>query len=146
MRFYLGCDHAGFDIKNDVIAFLNNLGCEVVDLGAKSKDSVDYPDFAHAVSVSVLEDKGSFGVLICGTGIGISISANKHAGIIIDLEYDNDPEATQKPALCQLSIGKNHPMLLFQMSDTERCTVFDNFLADPRYTFAGFSIDLHHTV
>ena len=88
MRFYLGCDHAGFDIKNDVIAFLNNLGCEVVDLGAKSKDSVDYPDFAHAVSVSVLEDKGSFGVLICGTGIGISISANKHAGIRAALCHD----------------------------------------------------------
>ena len=47
----------------------------------------------------------------------------------------------QKPALCQLSIGKNHPVLLFQMSASKRCTVFDNFLADPRYTFAGFSID-----
>ncbi|XBH98773.1 hypothetical protein VPH35_128235 [Triticum aestivum] len=55
--------------------------------------------------------------------------------------YDNDPEETQKPALCQLSIGKNYPVLLFQMSASERCTVFDNFLADPRYTVEGFSID-----
>lgn len=69
------------------------------------------------------------------------LSLQRHKIVGIDLEYDNDPEATQKPALCQLSIGKNHPVLLFQMSDTERCTVFDNFLADPRYTFAGFSID-----
>ena len=69
------------------------------------------------------------------------LSLQRHKIVRIDLEYDNDPKATQKPALCQLSIGKNHPVLLFQMSDTERCTVFDNFLADPRHTFVGFSID-----
>ncbi|VAH77176.1 unnamed protein product [Triticum turgidum subsp. durum] len=69
------------------------------------------------------------------------LSLQGHKIVDIDLEYNNEPEVTQKPALCQLSIGKNHPMLLFQMSATERCTVFDNFLADPRYTFAGFSID-----
>ena len=69
------------------------------------------------------------------------LSLQRHKIIGIDLEYKNDPEATQKPALCQLSIGKNHPVLLFQLSAAERCTVFDNFLADPRYTFAGFSID-----
>ena len=63
------------------------------------------------------------------------LSLQRHKIVGIDLEYDNDPEATQKPALGQLSINKNHPVLLFQMSDTERCTVFDNFLADPRYTF-----------
>ena len=69
------------------------------------------------------------------------LSLQRHKIVGIDLEYDNDPEATQKPALCQLSIGKNHPVLLFQMRDTERCTVFDNFLTNPRYTFACFSID-----
>ncbi|XBI38478.1 hypothetical protein VPH35_123484 [Triticum aestivum] len=55
--------------------------------------------------------------------------------------FNNEPEATQKPALCQLSIGKTQAMLLFQLSAAERCTIFDNFLADPRYAFAGFSID-----
>ena len=69
------------------------------------------------------------------------LSHQRHKIVGIDLEYNNEPEATQKPALCQLSIGKNHPVLLFQMSDSERCTVFDNFPADPRYTFAGFSIN-----
>ncbi|XBH84661.1 hypothetical protein VPH35_072779 [Triticum aestivum] len=59
----------------------------------------------------------------------------------IDLEYNNEPEATQKPALVQLSVGKTQPVLLFQLSAAERCTIFDNLLADPWYTFAGFSIN-----
>ncbi|XP_073362916.1 uncharacterized protein [Aegilops tauschii subsp. strangulata] len=60
------------------------------------------------------------------------LSLQRHKIVGIDLEYNNEPEATQKPALCQLSIGKKHPVLLFQLSAAERCTVFDNFLADPR--------------
>ncbi|XP_073353873.1 uncharacterized protein [Aegilops tauschii subsp. strangulata] len=56
----------------------------------------------------------------------------RHKIVGIDLEYNNEPEATQKPALCQLCTGKKHPALLFQLSAAERCTVFDNFLADPR--------------
>ncbi|XP_073363243.1 uncharacterized protein [Aegilops tauschii subsp. strangulata] len=63
-----------------------------------------------------------------------------HKIVGIDLEYNNEPDATQKPALVQLSVGKTQPVLLFQLSVAERCTIFDNFLADPRYTFAGFSI------
>ncbi|XP_073358115.1 uncharacterized protein [Aegilops tauschii subsp. strangulata] len=69
------------------------------------------------------------------------LSLQRHKIVGIDLEYNNEPEATQKSTLCQLSIGKKHPVLLFQLNAAERCTVFDNFLADPRYTFAGFSID-----
>ncbi|XP_073360224.1 uncharacterized protein [Aegilops tauschii subsp. strangulata] len=69
------------------------------------------------------------------------MALQRHKIVGIDLEYNNEPKATQKPALCQLSIGKKHPVLLFQLSAAERCTVFDNFLADPRYTFASFSID-----
>ncbi|XP_073355109.1 uncharacterized protein [Aegilops tauschii subsp. strangulata] len=68
----------------------------------------------------------------------LSLQPNKIVGI--DLEYNNDPNAMQKPALVQLSAGKTQPVLLFQPSAAERCTVFDNFLADRRYTFAGFSI------
>ncbi|XP_073368091.1 uncharacterized protein [Aegilops tauschii subsp. strangulata] len=62
-----------------------------------------------------------------------------HGNTKLHVIHTNDKK--QKPALCQLSIGKKHPVLLFQLSAAERCTVFDNFLADPRYTFAGFSID-----
>ena len=69
------------------------------------------------------------------------LSLQRHKIVGIDLEYNNKPEAMQKPALCQLSVSKKHSVLLFQLSVAKRCTVFDNFLADLRYTFAGFSID-----
>ena len=66
----------------------------------------------------------------------------KHHKIVgVDVDYTNDIGEDQKPALVQLSVSKNHPVLLFQLSAAERCTVFDNFLTNPRYTFAGFSID-----
>ncbi|XP_073353691.1 uncharacterized protein [Aegilops tauschii subsp. strangulata] len=64
----------------------------------------------------------------------------RHKIVGIDIEYNNEPEATQKPALVQLSVGKTQPVLLFQLSAAERCTVYENFLADPRYTFASFTI------
>ncbi|XP_073362389.1 uncharacterized protein [Aegilops tauschii subsp. strangulata] len=65
-----------------------------------------------------------------------------HKIIGVDVEYTNDHRKDQKPALVQLSVGKDHPVLLFQLRAADKnCTKFDNFLADPRYTFAGFSID-----
>ncbi len=88
MKFYIGTDHAGYNIKPDVIKILENLNCEVEDLGCYSNKRVDYPDFGHKVARAVLEDKGSFGLLICGTGIGISLSANKHQGIRAALCHD----------------------------------------------------------
>ncbi len=88
MKFYIGTDHAGFCIKQDVIRILKEQGCEVIDLGCPSEDRVDYPDFGHAVAKAVLENKGSYGVVICGTGIGISVSANKHKGIRAALCHD----------------------------------------------------------
>ena len=66
----------------------------------------------------------------------------RHKIVGVDVEYTNDVGEDQKPALVQLSVGKDHPVLLFQLSAADKnCTRFDNFLADPRYTFAGFSID-----
>ena len=88
MKFYIGTDHAGFEIKKDIENILNRLNCDVVDLGTYSKESVDYPDFGHKVARAVLKDEGSFGVVVCGTGIGISISANKHKGIRAALCHD----------------------------------------------------------
>ncbi len=81
MKFYIACDHAGFNIKENVENIVKNLGHEIIDLGTNSNDRVDYPDFAHKLSLAVLEDKNSFGILICGTGIGMSVTANKHKGI-----------------------------------------------------------------
>ncbi len=88
MKFYIGTDHAGYNIKPDVIQILENLNCEVEDLGCYSNERVDYPDFGHKVARAVLADKESFGILICGTGIGISLSANKHEGIRAALCHD----------------------------------------------------------
>ena len=87
-KFYIATDHAGYAIKAYVKESLRELDCEVIDLGPDNGDRVDYPDFAKKCAKAVVEDKGSFGILICGTGIGISISANKVEGIRAALCHD----------------------------------------------------------
>lgn len=81
MKFFIATDHAGIAIKDDVISMLEKRGHEVTDLGPQDASRVDYPDFAHKLCKEVLQDKSSHGVLICGTGIGMSLAANKHKGI-----------------------------------------------------------------
>ena len=88
MKFYIATDHAGFLIKEDVKNLLKQMDCEVIDLGTNSAERVNYPDFAHKLSEEVLKDNGSFGILICGTGIGMSLAANKHKGIRAALCHD----------------------------------------------------------
>lgn len=81
-KIFIGADSAGFALKAEVIAHLNEHGYEVTDCGAYSSESSHYPVFADAVCRSVMADlEGSFGILICGTGIGMSMCANKHRGI-----------------------------------------------------------------
>ncbi|RLA79711.1 MAG: ribose 5-phosphate isomerase B [Epsilonproteobacteria bacterium] len=81
MTYYIGADHAGIEIKSYVKELFEAKGHKVEDLGPFNKDRVDYPDFAAKVCKSVLEDKGSKGILICGTGLGMSMAANKFDGI-----------------------------------------------------------------
>ncbi len=81
MKIYAGSDHGGFELKKTLIKRLQELGHQVEDLGTHSAVSCDYPDYAHAVAASVMADPGSFGLLTCGSGIGISIAANRHHGI-----------------------------------------------------------------
>ena len=81
MKYYIGADHAGIDIKAYVKELFEKRGHEVIDLGPITKDRVDYPDFAAKVCKSVLENEGSKGLLICGSGIGMSMAANKFDGI-----------------------------------------------------------------
>ncbi len=88
MKFYVGTDHAGIDLKNFTVELLKAKGHEVIDLGPFSKDRVDYPDYAVKVSQSVLEDEGSQGILICGSGIGMSMAANRFKGIRAALCHD----------------------------------------------------------
>ncbi len=80
-KIYIGADSAGFMLKKEVIEHLENKGYECVDLGCDSTESCHYPVFASKVSEAVQADGDSFGILICGTGIGMSMCANKHRGI-----------------------------------------------------------------
>jgi len=87
-KIYIGSDHAGYDLKMAVREFLVEQGFDVVDVGTYSKESCDYPDYARKVAENVVKDKESFGILICGTGIGMSIAANKVPGIRAALAND----------------------------------------------------------
>jgi RpiB/LacA/LacB family sugar-phosphate isomerase len=81
VRVVVGSDHAGFDLKGAIATEVERLGHQVIDVGAYSREPSDYPDFAEAVSDAVLEGKGDKGILICGSGIGASVAANKIPGI-----------------------------------------------------------------
>ncbi len=84
----IGCDHGGFQLKSAVIAHLENKGYLLKDFGTFSEDSCDYPDIAEAVAEAVADGQFERGILICGTGIGIGIAANKVAGIRAALCHD----------------------------------------------------------
>lgn len=77
----IGSDHAGFELKESVISFLDGKGFSVKDFGTYSADSVDYPDYAHPVALEVESGKAACGILICGSANGVAITANKHQGI-----------------------------------------------------------------
>jgi ribose 5-phosphate isomerase B len=77
----IGCDHAGFDCKEDLISVLEAKGILFKDFGCFTKDSVDYPDFAHPVTSAVENNTASFGILLCGSANGVAITANKHQGV-----------------------------------------------------------------
>lgn len=86
----IGSDHAGFELKEKVRLWLLDQGIALKDYGTYSEDSVDYPDFAHAVAGDVEEGKHEFGVLVCGSGIGVDMAANKHQGIRSALCWNKD--------------------------------------------------------
>jgi RpiB/LacA/LacB family sugar-phosphate isomerase len=88
MRVAVSSDHAGFELKQSLELFLKELGYEVLDLGTKSTAPVDYPDFAEAIGLAVREGRAERGILICGSGIGASVAANKIPGIRAGLAHD----------------------------------------------------------
>ena len=89
MRLALGSDHAGFELKNRLAAQMREAGHEVLDLGAHDSSPVDYPDFAEAVGTAVLQGQAERGILICGSGVGASVAANKMSGIRAGLCHDH---------------------------------------------------------
>lgn len=88
MKFYIATDHAGVDLKDYTVEMLRKKGHEVIDLGPFNKERVDYPDFAVKVCNSVLSDTDADGILICGSGIGMSMTANRFCGIRAALCHD----------------------------------------------------------
>ena len=87
-NIYIGCDHGGFELKNTIIERLLSLGYEVFDAGTYTNESCNYPVYAKEVCRNVLENEGSLGILVCGTGIGMSIAANKIKGARAALLHD----------------------------------------------------------
>ena len=90
MKVSVGADHGGFDAKSELVEFLKLKKIEVIDEGTMSSESVDYPDFAEKVCQDILSGRAQLGILVCGTGIGISIAANRHKGIRAALLYSDE--------------------------------------------------------
>jgi ribose 5-phosphate isomerase B len=124
LKLAAGSDHAGFSLKQEMVAYLRSLGHEVTDFGTYSEDSVDYPDFAHPVANAVEKGEVVFGLLICGSGNGISMAANKHAGIRAALCW--------KPEIAELARQHNDanvlslPARFISSEDAKAC--IDKFL------------------
>jgi len=100
----IGCDHAGFQLKQTLISYLESKGYEVKDFGCYSEESIDYPDFAHPVAEMVESNEGMLGILLCGSGNGINMTANKHQGIRAALCW--------QPEIAKLSREHNNANIL----------------------------------
>ena len=90
MRIALASDHAGYQYKQEIKAFLKNKGIQVVDVGTNSIESCDYPIFAHAAAEKVANGDADYGILVCSSGEGIAIAANKTKGIRAGIAYNDE--------------------------------------------------------
>lgn len=90
MKIALAADHAGFEYKNYIFKYLSEKGYQVHDFGTYSSDSCDYPDFVHPLAIAVENKEFEYGILFCGSGEGVSITANKHTGIRCALCWQTD--------------------------------------------------------
>ena len=94
-KISIGCDHAGFRMKERLKAHLAAKNHEITDRGCYSEESVDYPDLAHVVAADVEENNDVMGVLLCGSGNGISMAANKHKGIRAAICWTEEPPSSR---------------------------------------------------
>ena len=90
MKVVLGSDHAGYELKESLKTYLQEKNVDILDVGTNSLESTDYPVFGKKVGEAVVNDEADFGIVVCGTGIGISIAANKVAGVRAALVYDEN--------------------------------------------------------
>ena len=89
-KIAIGSDHAGFDLKQVLVKYLDSIGLDITDCGPNSSDRVDYPDYAHKVATLVGSNEVNYGVLICGSGNGVCMTANKHQGVRAGLAWDSE--------------------------------------------------------
>ncbi len=130
MKIALGADHAGFELKQKVREHLQNLGYEVLDEGTVSSESVDYPDFAKKVAEDVVGKRADLGILVCGSGVGMSIAANKVPGVRaanVSSEYEAQYSREHNDANV-LALGARI------LDDAKAITLIDKWLSTP---FAG---------
>ncbi len=127
MKIAIGADHAGFSLKEKLKKYLLDKGIEVKDFGPNSEQSVDYPDYAHPVATAVEKKEVDFGLLMCGSGNGINMTANKHAGIRSALCWNSE--------LAKLSRQHNDanilslPARFIEEAEAKKCV--DIFLSTP---------------
>ncbi len=90
MKISIGCDHGGLELKNSIVEHLKELGHDVLDVGTYTNDSCDYPDFAHKAAELVENGTCERGIVVCTSGEGVSIAANKHKGVRCGLVYNEE--------------------------------------------------------
>ncbi len=129
MKISLGCDHGGLELKETIKAHLTERGFEVEDFGTYSKDSCDYPDFARPAAEAVASGACERGILVCTTGIGVSITANKVKGVrcallsdLMSAKMTRQHNDTNMMALGQGVVG---PMLALQIVDVWLDTAYE---------------------
>jgi ribose 5-phosphate isomerase B len=124
MKIAIGSDHAGFDLKQKIAQYLDNQGIAIQDCGTYSLASCDYPDYAHAVANAVEHNIADFGVLVCGSGQGVAITANKHQNIRAALCWTSE--------IAALSRQHNHANILCLparfVAETLALEIVDTFL------------------
>eukprot|EP00039_Didymoeca_costata_P024026 m.349027 g.349027 ORF g.349027 m.349027 type:complete len:144 (+) comp39966_c0_seq1:19-450(+) len=125
MKIAIGGDHAGYELKEELKKHINSLGHEVLDFGPNSEESCDYPDIAHPLAISVKSGESNFGVAICGSANGISMTLNKHEGVRAAISW-NEELAT----LARLHNNANIISLPARFIDIETAKKsVDNFLS-----------------
>ena len=127
MKIAIACDHAGYEFKEKLVVYLREQGHEVKDFGTHSTDSMDYPDVAHPLAESIEKGECEWGIAICGTGNGISMTVNKHAGIRAALCWN-----TEIAALARQHNNANILSLPARfVSDEEALAMLKTFMATP---------------
>ncbi len=123
-KIAIGNDHAGYEMKVPILKWLEEQGCEFKNFGTDSPGSVDYPDYVHPVANAVEKGEFRFGILVCGSGQGVSFTANKHQGIRAALCW--------KPEISKLAREHNNANILCLpgrfISDEEDIAILKNFL------------------